>query len=212
MSAARRFLRASSNREYPTGGANPNQASTAARRRLSGFWLLRSGWLDRSHANSALHPDICPSILRCSPSISCFAACKDRTSASILALSSVAFLAWFLLRLLRNTPVPKPATPATAHPTGDINASKVPPVAMPPPPAAIAPPPSHARAALVAAAPDKAEIAVPVEAVPNVVATAIAAVGPNAATPTPAVTPAAPVPAPSRVVLAAWVSRRLTVP
>ncbi|MCY3930538.1 MAG: hypothetical protein OXH70_02350 [Acidobacteria bacterium] len=42
----------------------------------------------------------------------------------------------------------------------------------------------------MAAAPDKAEMAVPVDAVPKVVATATAAVGPNTASPTPAVAPA----------------------
>src|SRR5699024_9618523 len=68
-------------------------------------------------------------------------------------------------------------------------ANKAEPAAVPPPPAASAPPPNHANAALVAAAPLNVEIAVPVEAVPNVVAIAIAADGPNAATPTPAATP-----------------------
>ncbi len=48
----------------------------------------------------------------------------------------------------------------------------------------------------MAAAPDKAEMAVPVDAVPNVVATAKAAVGPNAAVTTPAVVPANPKPLP----------------
>ena len=53
-----------------------------------------------------------------------------------------------------------------------------------------APPPSQAMAALDAAAPLKAEIAVPVEAVPKVVATHIAAVGAVLATKPPAVKPA----------------------
>ena len=56
--------------------------------------------------------------------------------------------------------------------------------------------PNHASAALVAAAPLNVEIAVPVEAVPNVVAIAIAAEGPKAATPAPATTP---LPAPPAV-------------
>ncbi|OUS68704.1 hypothetical protein B1748_33155 [Paenibacillus sp. MY03] len=80
------------------------------------------------------------------------------------------------------------------QPTGPASARKVEPAVMPPPPATTAPPPSHANAAFVAAAPLNAEMAVPVEAVPKVMATAIAAVGPNAATPAPAATPAAPKP------------------
>lgn len=63
-----------------------------------------------------------------------------------------------------------------------------------PPPAAAAPPPSHAKAALVAAAPDNVDIAVPVEAVPNVVATHIAALGAKLAT---AIPPATPAPTPA---------------
>ena len=81
------------------------------------------------------------------------------------------------------------------QPTGPASARRAFPAAMPPPPAARAPPPSHARAALVAAAPDRAEMAVPVDAVPKVVATAMATDGPKAASPTPAVAPAKPVPA-----------------
>ena len=82
------------------------------------------------------------------------------------------------------------------QPTGPARARRAFPAAMPPPPAARAPPPSQARAALVAAAPDRAEMAVPVEAVPKVVATAMATDGPKAASPTPAVAPAKPVPLP----------------
>lgn len=57
------------------------------------------------------------------------------------------------------------------HPTGPARAKNAFPAAIPPPPAARAPPPSQANCALVAAAPDNADIAVPVDAVPNVVAT-----------------------------------------
>ena len=66
------------------------------------------------------------------------------------------------------------------------------PAAMPPPPAESAPPPSHARAAFCATAPDSADMAVPVDAVPNVVATHIAALGASAATAAPVPIPAAP--------------------
>ena len=41
------------------------------------------------------------------------------------------------------------------------------PNAMPPPPALKAPPPNHAKVALVAAAPERPPIAVPVDAVPK---------------------------------------------
>ena len=85
--------------------------------------------------------------------------------------------------------------PAIVQPTGPASARKVLPAAIPPPPAANAPPPNQAKAALVAAAPLKAEIAVPVDATPNVVAIPIAAVGPRVTTATPAPTPAAPCPA-----------------
>ena len=54
---------------------------------------------------------------------------------------------------------------------------------------------SHASAALVAAAPDNADIAVPVDATPNVVATPIATVGASVTTATPVAIPAAPAPA-----------------
>ena len=59
------------------------------------------------------------------------------------------------------------------------------PAVIPPPPAMRVPPPSHARAALVAAAPDRLAMAVPVDATPKVVATPIATVGPLVATATP---------------------------
>ncbi len=65
-------------------------------------------------------------------------------------------------------------------------------MAVPPPPAARAPPPSQARAAFVAAAPDRAEIAVPVDAAPKVVATHMAALGATLATAAPAANPAPP--------------------
>ena len=51
-------------------------------------------------------------------------------------------------------------SPTIVHPTGPARASKPLPADIPPPPAANAPPPSHAKAALLAAAPDKLEIAV----------------------------------------------------
>ena len=89
---------------------------------------------------------------------------------------------------LNNIPVPP-----IAHPIGPESAKSAVPAAVPPPPAANAPPPNHASAALVAAAPDKVEMAVPVEAVPNVVATAIAALGAKPATVVPAATPTAAV-------------------
>lgn len=56
------------------------------------------------------------------------------------------------------------------------------------------PQPSQASAALVAAAPLKVAMVVPVDAVPKVVAMAGAAVGANASTPAPGATPAAAVP------------------
>ncbi|PHM11266.1 hypothetical protein CK516_03525 [Nostoc sp. 'Peltigera malacea cyanobiont' DB3992] len=61
---------------------------------------------------------------------------------------------------------------------------------MPVPPAVRAPPPNKAKAALVAAAPEREDIATPVDAVPKVVANAIAAVGPRKASPAPATNPA----------------------
>ena len=84
--------------------------------------------------------------------------------------------------------------PATVQPMGPARASSAVPAAVPPPPAAMAPPPSQARAALVATAPERVEIAVPVDAVPKVVATHNAAVGAMLATAAPAVNPA-PAPA-----------------
>ena len=74
-------------------------------------------------------------------------------------------------------PYPIPAT-ATAAPTIGIALRTIVPAAMPPPPAATAPPPNHAVAAFVAAAPDSVDMAVPVEAVPKVVAIPIAAACP----------------------------------
>lgn len=58
-----------------------------------------------------------------------------------------------------------------------------------------------AKAALVAAAPDMEEIATPVEAVPKVVAHAIAAAGPKQATPAPARAPAPAVDPATRFIL-----------
>ena len=72
--------------------------------------------------------------------------------------------------------------PAILQPIGPVIARNACPAATTPPPADSAPPPIHARAALVAAAPDSDEIAVPVEAVPNVVAIHIAALGATEAT------------------------------
>ena len=80
--------------------------------------------------------------------------------------------------------------PLIDHPTGPARAKNAFPAAIPPPPAARAPPPIQANCALVAAAPDKADIAVPVDAVPNVVATHIAALGAKLATATPHDNPA----------------------
>ena len=95
------------------------------------------------------------------------------------------------------------AAPAIVQPTGPAMASSADPPAIPPPPVAKAPPPSQARAALDAAAPDRVEMAAPVEAVPKVVATHIAAVGAMNATDAPAARPA---PAPPAASLAAWIS------
>ena len=87
--------------------------------------------------------------------------------------------------------------PAIVQPTGPAIAKRACPAAIPPPPAAAAPPPNHARAALVAAAPDNVDIAAPVDAVPKVVATHIAAVGAMNATDAPAASPAPAPPAAS---------------
>ena len=94
--------------------------------------------------------------------------------------------------------------PAIDQPTGPAKASNALPAVIPPPPAARAPPPSQASAALVAAAPESVEIAAPVEAVPNVVATHIAAVGAMNATDAPAARPA---PAPAAAFRASCSSR-----
>ena len=63
----------------------------------------------------------------------------------------------------------------------------------------------------MAAAPDNVEIAVPVDAVPKVVAIAMAADGPRAAIPTPAIAPAAPAALPIFEERAASVSKSRTV-
>ena len=93
--------------------------------------------------------------------------------------------------------------PAIVHPTGPAIARSAFPATIPPPPAVRAPPPSHASAAFVAAAPERVDIAAPVEAVPNVVATHMAAVGAIKATDAPAASPA---PAPPAASLAAFSS------
>ena len=93
-------------------------------------------------------------------------------------------------------PVQLNMTPPTNKPTPNVAAPKiVVPKAIPPPPAASEPPPRAARVALVAAAPLKAEIAVPVEAVPRAMTAAV--VAPDAANP-PAVPKAAPLKPPTR--------------
>ncbi|WP_336789598.1 hypothetical protein [Gordonia malaquae] len=74
----------------------------------------------------------------------------------------------------------KSVAPATVQPIGPASASSVVPAAVPPPPAEIAPPPSQASAAFDATAPDSEEMAVPVDAVPKVVAIHIAAEGGDA--------------------------------
>ena len=112
-----------------------------------------------------------------------------------LVISSCFFLLDLILLLANNTTEVSIEKPAMPQPIGPAKASKACPPAMPRPPLANVPPPSQARAALVAAAPDKAEIAVPVDAVPKVVATHIAAVGAKAVTAAPAATPAPAVPA-----------------
>ena len=81
--------------------------------------------------------------------------------------------------------------PAMPQPMGPAKANNAWPPATPAPPALSAPPPSQASAAFVATAPDRLEIAVPVEAVPKVVATHIIAVGAMLATAAPPATPAA---------------------
>ena len=118
---------------------------------------------------------------------------------SRFSLSATNFSAVFLFLSLAYNPEPtEPAsiTPAIVQPTGPASARRAPPALIPPQPAAKAPPPSHANAALVAAAPDKVEIAVPVDATPKVVAIPIAAVGPIVATATPRALNVAPAPEP----------------
>ena len=113
----------------------------------------------------------------------------SRLLISVYVFSSLS-LSLFVLKNIR--PLATIETPAIVQPTGPASAKKALPAAIPPPPVAKAPPPNHASAAFVNAAPLKADIAVPVEAAPNVVAIPIAAVGPSAATATPAPTPATP--------------------
>ena len=98
-------------------------------------------------------------------------------------------LIFILFLVYRQIDVSKVA-PAIPQPIGPARAKSALPAATPPPPAERAPPPSQARAALLAAAPERVEMAVPVEAVPNVVATHIAALGVKAATAAPPATPA----------------------
>lgn len=93
-----------------------------------------------------------------------------------------------LLRAKRIIEV-RSVAPAMPQPMGPARASRALPPAVPAPPAATAPPPSHASAACDAAAPDRVEIAVPVDAVPNVVAIHIAADGAMLATAAPAAIP-----------------------
>ena len=68
-----------------------------------------------------------------------------------------------------------PLAPAITAATATIGATTTParisfPPAIPNPPAALAPPPNQANVALVFAAPERAAIAVPVDAVPNIIA------------------------------------------
>ena len=71
--------------------------------------------------------------------------------------------------------------------TTTIPPSTTAPAAVPPPPLATLPPPSHAKIALLAAAPDKVEIAVPVPQVPNAATNEVVAVPANAPPAMPAV-------------------------
>ena len=120
--------------------------------------------------------------------------CNTASISSFFSLPSLIFL--FANRAIDANNV----APPIVQPTGPAIAKNAVPDAIPPPPAAAAPPPSHAKAALVAAAPDSVDIAVPVEAVPNVVATHIAALGAKLAT---AIPPATPAPTPAMDFLAA---------
>ena len=114
------------------------------------------------------------------------------------SISSFFCLFSFFFLLENNRIEVSSVAPAIVHPIGPAIASNALPAAIPPPPVANAPPPSQANAAFVAAAPESAEIAVPVDAVPKVVATHIAAVGAINATDAPAASPAPAPPAASR--------------
>ena len=125
---------------------------------------------------------------------STIASSYDFISLSLIAIntSSKRFLS--LLNFQKDNPLANKKTPAIDHPTGPAIARKAFPAAIPPPPATSDPPPSHANAALVAAAPLKVEMAVPVDATPKVVAIPIATVGPIVTTATPIPAPAAAAP------------------
>ena len=84
-----------------------------------------------------------------------------------------AFSAISLLDLLICIRLAVKDTPLISKPIGPKNLSIVCPAIAPAPPGAKLPPASHDNAAFVAAALANAAIAVPVEAVPNVIATAI---------------------------------------
>ena len=114
------------------------------------------------------------------------------------SISSFFCLLSFAFLLVKRSIEVRRVAPAIVQPIGPAMARSAFPATIPPPPAERAPPPSHASAAFVAAAPDSAEIAVPVDAVPNVVATHIAAVGAMNATDAPAAIPAPAPPAASR--------------
>ena len=119
----------------------------------------------------------------------------DFISLSLIAVNTLSRCFLSLELFQKNSPLAIRETAAIAHPTGPASARKASPAAIPPPPTASAPPPSQANAAFVAAAPLNAEIAVPVDATPKVVATPIATVGPIVTTATPILAPAAPAPA-----------------
>ena len=114
----------------------------------------------------------------------------------ITALISFVFFQFKRVFFVANSTIDvRRVAPPIPHPIGPAIARKALPAAIPPPPDDNAPPPNHANAAFVAAAPDSADIAVPVEAVPKVVAIHIAALGAKLATAIPLVTPA---PAPTK--------------
>jgi len=66
---------------------------------------------------------------------------------------------------------------AMVQPIGPDSPRTADPAAIPPPPAESAPPPIHASDALSIAAPEREDIAAPVEAVPKVLAAHMAALG-----------------------------------